>query len=662
MPDSVVARVADRLNIQPEQTDRVLRTLAQLIKKQSARDGRVRIPGLGVFRQAGDALSFEPDAGLAEAVNHRFVGLDAVPMAPEQAALEPGMTEPEGMEPEPAEPVTTEHPAEAPDIPVTPLLPDDIAADAEEEHVEPVAEEPAEAAAPAEEVEEAEPAEETPTAHEEVVAEEPVAEEPRADLHAAEEEPAPVEVPADEDHLDEAPAAIEAPVAEDDTAEETPFAEEEQVDEEPVFDDETVEEMPPLEDAPADEEEEALAPMPEDALTDEDGAEEEPLEAEQPVDDGLIEEEETEDAPFEPSLVDVDYDDPDVSEAAAYAQLQDEPDAVDEPEWAEEEPEAVEESEAIKEPKAIEEPEADGVEKPSEWAPTPVGWSQDDLDDLLQGVDEEETLDEAPLPPELGIPKDETEGEEAAFDIPRDEPDLEEGTFDEPADEEELKEEEADEPIAVPPVAIPVDLPPQPPPPRKVHTPEKPRRRSVLPWILLVTAVIIIGATLYFMYGPSLPTTEVDTPPTAAQEPPPQEAAQPGTPAAEAPTAAPEDTTTETPLPAEEPPPQEPTAEPPAPTPNRIDVPRGGYTLVVGSSTQQSTAQNQAERFRQQFSDQGLPVDVLADRSGDVTRYRVVVGQASTLDDIVALKARHAANLPGDAWPINIALITSEGS
>ncbi len=80
MPDSLVARLADRLDIQPEHTDRVLRTLAQLIKKQSARDGRVRVPGLGVFQQTDEALTFEPDQALAAAVNRRYAGLEAVPL------------------------------------------------------------------------------------------------------------------------------------------------------------------------------------------------------------------------------------------------------------------------------------------------------------------------------------------------------------------------------------------------------------------------------------------------------------------------------------------------------------------------------------------------------------------------------------------------------
>lgn len=90
MPDSVIARVADRLDIQPEQTDRVLRTLAQLIKKQSARDGRVRVPGLGVFQRTKDILTFEPDAALAEAVNHRYAGLATVSLT-----LSPEFEEPD---------------------------------------------------------------------------------------------------------------------------------------------------------------------------------------------------------------------------------------------------------------------------------------------------------------------------------------------------------------------------------------------------------------------------------------------------------------------------------------------------------------------------------------------------------------------------------------
>ena len=127
MPDSVVERVADRLEIQPEQTDQVLRTLAQLIKKQSARDGQVRVPGLGVFQQSTDTLAFEPDAALAEAINGRYAGLESVPLT---LAPEPETT----LDETPVEPAETEAAPEEPVVEAEPVVEDDI-------EEEPVAEE-----------------------------------------------------------------------------------------------------------------------------------------------------------------------------------------------------------------------------------------------------------------------------------------------------------------------------------------------------------------------------------------------------------------------------------------------------------------------------------------------------------------------------------------
>jgi len=83
---------------------------------------------------------------------------------------------------------------------------------------------------------------------------------------------------------------------------------------------------------------------------------------------------------------------------------------------------------------------------------------------------------------------------------------------------------------------------------------------------------------------------------------------------------------------------------------------------VVGSLTEQAVAETQAERFRQRFSGESLPVDVLVSTSDGVTRYRVVVGQVETVEEAVALKNRLLANLPDGTWATNIALITSDGS
>ncbi len=503
MPDSVVARVADRLDIQPEQTDRVLRTLAQLIKKQSARDGQVRVPGLGVFQQTTDTLTFEPDATLSEAINHRFAGLAPVPMTQE---LEPP-------EPTPEE-VTPKTPASF----FTPPLP--------------VVQEELEEIAPA-----SPPIEEEPSVEE------------SATVEAVEEEV-----------LKEAEAVVEQPVAQEEAAEEEAVEEE-------VVEEKILEEEPVAEDVPA--------------LEQQVEEEAEEHEAERPSDTSLLEE--------------TDFNDPDISEAAAYAKLQEETKAAEE-------------------------------DAPSQWAPTGAVWSQEDLDELLQGGGEE-----APLTEEV---------------------DDEASVVAEEAQPSATTEEEEARPAAV---ALPdrsADLPPKPHLPRQVHTREEPRRRSVLLWILLVAAVIVIGSGLYYFFGPPSQTTTSDTPPTAAEQTPP--------PAADTLEDASADTTGEITTPVEEPPATS-LQETPAETPSalRIDVSRGGYTLVVGSSTQQAVAEAQAERFRQSFSGQSLPVDVLAGESDGVTRYRVVVGQVETSEEAVALKNRHAARLPEDTWTTNISRITS---
>ena len=505
MPDSVVARVADRLDIQPEQTDQVLRTLAQLIKKQSARDGQVRVPGLGVFQQTTDSLTFEPDASLSEAVNHRFAGLASVPVT---------------QEPEPPEPTPEEVTPKTPASFFTPPLP------VVQEELEEIAPAPP----PIESVEES------------------------ATVEAVEEE-----------------AAEEKAVAEDILAEEEAVEDEvveEEAVEEEVVEEKILEEEPVAEDVPA--------------LEQQVEEEAEEHEAERPSDTSVLEE--------------IDFNDPDISEAAAYAKLQEETKAAEE-------------------------------DAPSQWAPTGAVWSQEDLDELLQGGGEE-----APLAEEV---------------------DDEASVVAEEAQPSATTEEEEARPAAV---ALPdrsADLPPKPHLPRQVHTREEPRRRSVLLWILLVAAVIVIGSGLYYFFGPPSQTTTSDTPPTAAEQTPP--------PAADTLEDASADTTGEITTPVEEPPATS-LQETPAETPSalRIDVSRGGYTLVVGSSTQRATAETLAERFRQRFSGQSLPVDVLVGETTDgVTRYRVVVGQVETSQEAVALKNRHAANLPEGTWAINIALMTS---
>ncbi len=500
MSDSVVARVADRLEIQPEQTDRVLRTLAQLIKKQSAREGRVRVPGLGVFEQSAEALVFEPDAALAEAVNVRYASLETVPLAlSPEAELEAPEAE------------TEEAPMKAPGAAV------EESAAPPEDVVEDVAEE----TAPDEAVEEPAEAEEEAASFFE--------EEPAAKEELAEDE--------EDSFFEDEPVAEEEPaVAEAESEEEDSFFEDKPVAEEELVEDE--------------QEEAATADLAEEAL---------PLY----------------NAPAEPA----DFDDPDVSEAAAYEQLEEE---------------AGETAEATH----------------PDMAPPGSTWSKEDLEALLQESAEEETAEE-----EAAVAETDALIEEA---------------------EEEIKEEveEAEAVLA----GGDEDRPPQP-------AQEEPRRRSMLPWIFVAAAVIVIGAGVLWQlgfFGPSAPDptppVATDTPPVVT--PPPTEE----TPAPAEETPAP---TEETPAPTEE----TPAATPPAS--GRIDRSVGGYTLIA-ASLPQSAAEAEAERYRQLFSSQSIPADVLRGESGGRVRYRVAIGQVPTIEEAKALLSRLASDLPDGTWVTRI--------
>jgi nicotinate-nucleotide--dimethylbenzimidazole phosphoribosyltransferase len=89
MADTVVEQVAERLDIPPSEARLVLNALSKLIHQQAEQEGRVRVPGIGIFEHAtGDEpLQFTPDAALERVVNHRYAG-----MAP--AAAPPGADPP----------------------------------------------------------------------------------------------------------------------------------------------------------------------------------------------------------------------------------------------------------------------------------------------------------------------------------------------------------------------------------------------------------------------------------------------------------------------------------------------------------------------------------------------------------------------------------------
>lgn len=97
MSDTLSERLAERLDIQPEQTDRLVRTIAQLIKTQASRDGQVRVPGLGIFEQQAEVLTFAPDPDFAETVNPKYAHLPTVSIATHTPPVADTLDEPDAV-------------------------------------------------------------------------------------------------------------------------------------------------------------------------------------------------------------------------------------------------------------------------------------------------------------------------------------------------------------------------------------------------------------------------------------------------------------------------------------------------------------------------------------------------------------------------------------
>ncbi|MEO1076443.1 MAG: hypothetical protein AAFX41_10850, partial [Bacteroidota bacterium] len=90
MSPDFLARFAEPLGISSAEARPVLTRLIESIHRLVEEYGGVSVPGLGTFRRDGDLLAFEPAPDLADAVNHRYAGLDPlVPRssAPSEAAL-----------------------------------------------------------------------------------------------------------------------------------------------------------------------------------------------------------------------------------------------------------------------------------------------------------------------------------------------------------------------------------------------------------------------------------------------------------------------------------------------------------------------------------------------------------------------------------------------
>ncbi len=86
--------IARRLGTDPEATEEALHAVLDRVRQQVGLYGYARLAGIGTFRQHEGGLTFEADPVLAEAVNHRFAGLEPLQVAspsapPDEPAAEP---------------------------------------------------------------------------------------------------------------------------------------------------------------------------------------------------------------------------------------------------------------------------------------------------------------------------------------------------------------------------------------------------------------------------------------------------------------------------------------------------------------------------------------------------------------------------------------------
>lgn len=96
MSETLAQQIAEKLGITEMDANSALDTFADQIGHLADRGGVLAVPGLGRFEEMDGVLSFLPTQELAEAVNHRFSGLDVLhvaddgttSVAPDEAAIE----------------------------------------------------------------------------------------------------------------------------------------------------------------------------------------------------------------------------------------------------------------------------------------------------------------------------------------------------------------------------------------------------------------------------------------------------------------------------------------------------------------------------------------------------------------------------------------------
>jgi hypothetical protein len=126
---------------------------------------------------------------------------------------------------------------------------------------------------------------------------------------------------------------------------------------------------------------------------------------------------------------------------------------------------------------------------------------------------------------------------------------------------------------------------------------------------------------------------------------------------------APETTATQAPS-ASEPGPASPDSADPASSPSTeaappiesqsIDRARGGWTIVVASRTRPGEAKAVLNTYRERFSGEGLPTDILTGETGGQLRYRISVGQYDSRQAAMTASQQLSGRIPDDAWPLEI--------
>ena len=86
----------------------------------------------------------------------------------------------------------------------------------------------------------------------------------------------------------------------------------------------------------------------------------------------------------------------------------------------------------------------------------------------------------------------------------------------------------------------------------------------------------------------------------------------------------------------------------------RLDRAQGGWTAVVASVTSRAEAEQVAQRFAQEFEGQNYPIDILQTTVDGTRRFRVVVGQFASPDQVIQAIESGADRFPDDSWGLEI--------